>query len=220
MSIMDFIGLQPEKRSHRFFQNGVKYRSICSNCNNVLLGYEYDPELIDFSHQVKDKIEKHLFLPIEVKTKINRVVRSVIGHLIAHGIDSHRKGPLFNALTDYFLDSSAKWPEELKLYCWPYPNNDQIVIRIAGYVSVQAGIPNCTFTLIKFFPLAFLITPDEPPRSSFSYSRIDSSLTHKIDEEVLVTLPISNIPRIRWPESPDKFGAVMHTPHSFAASRK
>lgn len=219
MDIMGLIGTKAEKRSKRFFQNGVKYRSICSNCNNVLLGFEYDPELIDFSHLLKEKIESRLFLPIEITTKLNRVVRSVLGHLMAHGIDLHRKGPDFELLTDYFLDSSAPWPTKLKLYCWPYPSNDQVVIRIAGYVSVRTEIPNSIFTLIKFFPIAFLITPDNPPESSFSYSRIDPLLTADIDDEILVTLPISNIPRIRWPEAPDKFGMIMHTPYSFGASR-
>ena len=219
MNIMELIGTKPEKKSRRFFQNGVKYRSICSNCNNVLLGTYYDPELVNFSYSLKEKIESRLFLPIEITTKLNKVVRSAIGHLIAHGIDLHRKGDDFGLLTDYFLDSSAQWPANLKLYCWPYPSNDQVVIRIAGYVSARTGVPNSIFTLIKFFPVAFLITSDEPPESFFSYSRIDPLLTADIDDEILVTLPISNIPRMRWPEAPDKFGMILHTPYSFGASR-
>lgn len=219
MNIMELIGIRPERRSQRFFQNGINYRSICSVCNTILLGTEYDPELISFSHHLKAKIESRLFLPIEITTKLNGVVRSVVGHLIAHGIDLHRKGVGFELLTDYFLDPDAHWPTELKLYCWPYPSNDQIVIRTAGYVSVKSGVPNSTFTAIKFFPVAFLITPDEPPRSLFSHSRIDSLLTGIIDEEILVTLPISNIPPIRWPEAPDEFGMILHTEHSFGARR-
>ena len=219
MDIMELIGTKSEKRSRRFFKNGVKYRSICSNCNNVLLGSYYDPELINFSYNLKEQIESRLFLPIEIKTWLNKVIRSVMGHLIAHGIDMHRKGDYFELLTDYFLNPSAPWPTGLKLYCWPYPSNDQVVIRIACYASVRTGVPNSIFTLIKFFPIAFLITSDEPPESSFSYTRIDSLLSANIDDEILVTLPIANIPRIRWPEAPDKFGMILHTAHSFGASR-
>lgn len=33
-------------------QSGLNLLSICGNCNNNLLGTEYDPELIELSHKV------------------------------------------------------------------------------------------------------------------------------------------------------------------------
>lgn len=71
----------------RLSQNGVKFRSLCSSCNNHRLGRKLDPALNAFSQSVARIIcnRSHLSLPSRVKVRLQpqRVARSIIGHLLA-----------------------------------------------------------------------------------------------------------------------------------------
>jgi hypothetical protein len=57
----------------RFSQNGVKYRSICAECNNKRLGARYDPEVKRVSDEVatlvRSRIEVGLNLPKHLPSK-------------------------------------------------------------------------------------------------------------------------------------------------------
>jgi hypothetical protein len=65
-----------EEIKPRLFQSGLKFRTICSNCNKILLGQEYDPELIQLSREiglylrVKNEFDFSLPKYIKVKTVI------------------------------------------------------------------------------------------------------------------------------------------------------
>ncbi|MGH8536216.1 MAG: hypothetical protein ACREXM_07055 [Gammaproteobacteria bacterium] len=127
MSIVDLLCVERPKRSTRFSQDGVKYRTLGKKCNSERLGLGYDPTLVSLSNNVRAYLESVLHLPSEMrtKTKPNRLVRCVVGHILAHGVGEHRAGTMIERLTDYFLDESLPFPEELKLYYWVYPYNDQ-----------------------------------------------------------------------------------------------
>ena len=53
---------KPELPASRVLQNGVRYRSLCANCNNSILGAKYDPSYIDFVKHLRAYVET----PIEV----------------------------------------------------------------------------------------------------------------------------------------------------------
>lgn len=219
MEIMAFLGQKQEKKTGRFFQRGVKYRSICSNCNSVLLGHHYDPELIQFSNTIKVGLESKLYLPIEIETRQNRLIRSVVGHLIAHGIELYKQGTMYEELTDYFMSPHAAWPSNLQLHFWPYPSNDQVVIRGSASLSIRKGEHGFVFALLKFFPVAFMITIGEPRATQHQSLRLDQLLTEDLEDKVCLSIPISLIPPTRWPEAPDDYSAVLHTDNSYGAMR-
>lgn len=52
-----FFDIQDEDPFYSISQNGIKYRSICSNCNNKLLGSNYDIELINFTNTVASLLD-------------------------------------------------------------------------------------------------------------------------------------------------------------------
>lgn len=221
MDLIEFMGAERPKKSKRLFQSGVKYRSICANCNNKRLGSDYDPELISFTTQIATQLGSRLFLPISVHSRQNRLARSVVGHLLAYGVGIHRRGKVINDLTDYFLDETAAFPSSLGLYYWLYPYNDQVATNgAAGFFDFRTQNEPMFFMLIKFFPISFLITQGELPAISYNVERLDASLTSTIDDTVDVTVNLTQIPPRRWPEAPDDNGVVMHIKGATGAIRR
>lgn len=74
-------------------------------------------------------------------------------------------------------------------------------------------------SVIKFYPVGFVLLKGEWAEASPTLARIDHLLTSEIDSEATLELPMSDLPRRRWPEAPDDDGAVMHTALSRGAFR-
>jgi len=224
MHLIDYMQVEPanqSKQTRRFFQRGVKFRSICGHCNNERLGARYDPELISFTHQIAGALHQRLFLPIDADVRINRLARSVVGHQLAHGLGTHRRGEVIDQLTDYFLDESVPFPANLHFYCWLYPYNDQVVANAAvGYFDFAVHQHPVFFLLQKYFPVGFLITQGELPPTAYEIVQLDTALDGNIDAPARVRLPLNIPPPHRWPEAPGENGAIMHTQGASAARRR
>ena len=211
MKIIDLLSLEHPKKSTRISQDGVKYRTLCKKCNNERLGLGYDPTLILLTESVRACLESSLRLPdrIRIQTKPNRLVRSVVGHLLAQGVNQFRAGTSTERLTDYFLDEKLTFPEELKLYYWPYPYNDQVIIKGAG-LSPYFWDSFAVFWLLKFFPICFFIVHDQPAEWRVPFQRLDTTLTNNIDDELPILVDFTKLPPQRWPEAPSPTGMVLH----------
>lgn len=210
MNIVDLLCIQRPSKSTRFSQDGVKYRTLCGKCNSELLGLNYDPALVTLANNVRTYLDSALHLPAETgfKTKPNRLVRSVVGHLLAHGIGEHRNGLIIGRLTDYVLDDCLPFPEELKLYYWVYPYNDQVTIKCASVSHYWDSF--AVIMLMKFFPLSFFFVLDEPTDWRIPFRRLDTMLSTRIDEEATISINFTDLPPQRWPEAPGKEGMAMY----------
>lgn len=76
-------GLPKEKRYEQQYQNGIRFRTLCEQCNNNLLGVNYDIVLAAFTNQITQMVTSSITLPsiFKVSVKINRLCRAVCGHL-------------------------------------------------------------------------------------------------------------------------------------------
>lgn len=101
--ITERLNVDKTKSNGRISQNGVKYKTLCSRCNNTMLGINYDPTFIDFVNSISSILKSNLYLPgvIPIKTKPQRVMRSLLGHLSAQGVNRYKKGPLTEPIRDY-----------------------------------------------------------------------------------------------------------------------
>lgn len=138
--------------------DGVKYRTLCARCNNLLLGARYDPALIDFVNRVSAYLSSDIALPptMTVSAQPALVIRAVWGHLAAVGVDRYLKGSDTDALRDYFLDDTQPSPSEMKLYYWLYPYRRQVLIRDAALGDLQQRW-QATYWAMKFYPMAFAV---------------------------------------------------------------
>lgn len=200
--ISHHLGAGPDLKG-RHSQNGVKYRTLCARCNNNL-GAHCDPALIEFVDQVGRCIMSEIHLPdvMKVRTQPQAVMRSVIGHLSAQGVDRYLKGAETEAVRDYILNPALPLPAGIHVYYWLYPYRPFVLFRDAAYADLRSGAQVVAMWLVKAFPMAFLVTwkgtmPTDEPVMELSAWRNAPFNTQ-------AELPLRLRPLVlpTWPEAP------------------
>ena len=202
----------------RLSQNGVKFRSLCSQCNNNRLGKNFDPALNQFSHKVTQIIltRSQLVLPpkVDIKLQPQRIARSVIGHLLAAEIREDMSFPpvsvpMRNLMRQYFLDTSADFPTDLNLYFWPYRSSRQVILRGVGVLSGEHIVVG---DFLKYLPVAFWLTYQAPHGvRAIMQDREISIRGIGIDDWSTVAVGTNKQDTFRadWPEAPDNNEVVV-----------
>lgn len=196
----------------RVSQNGVKFRTLCGSCNSSLLGANYDVAFNDFSQKVASYLKTTVALPntMYVRGKPQKIIRSLLGHLSALGIDRYKKGAHTEVIRDYFLDQSQALPNCMDIYYWIYPYRIQVLVRDAVLRNLKVQ-ETAYIWLMKFFPLAFLIVWDHP--NGYDYPQFPN-LAHwgrlGIEDEVELPIQLSVVPHERWPEAPEEHSFLIY----------
>ncbi len=200
-------------------QSGLNILSICGNCNNNLLGTEYDPVLIEVTKQVASMLRVQqkpgVSLPekIDLSVKPQRLLRSVVGHILAGKLPISGEPPISapfpDALRNYFLDQSSTISDKVEVYYWVYPSNKQIVINPLGIGSAMGeGFISCS-CLLKFFPLAFWLVWNKPDSFPINLTKISKDNFRGLDETCEIVLDLRNIPPLNYPEVPGEGRYIM-----------
>ena len=120
------------------------------------------------------------------KIKPHKIARAIIGHLFAGCIsDDLASPPMFapvpDALRNYFQNKEAGFPENIDIYFWLYPSTIQVIVQYFAYSDIRSR--GCiTASLIKFFPLAFLVVWDKPASVQINHSLLFSQKNCGLDE--------------------------------------
>lgn len=153
-------------------QNGIKFRSICSTCNNTLLGREYDPDLVEFTagllSHIHCALDQHLPGVVDVNTippytktcRVNRIARAVCGHILSAKNEFDGQTIPDRKIREYFLNPTLSPPEGYRLLFWFYPYSTITIARdfIAKKVfDPMQLIPEGISSVVSSFPLAFLL---------------------------------------------------------------
>lgn len=220
--LVDVMGVPDvEKKGGRDFQQGVKFRTLCSRCNGRLLGRLYDPELIRLSNNVS----RYLFSVVDrphatqFETNPGLVARAVLGHILALGVKRAPEGPMAEEAAKLVLDPDRQFPERLKVYYWPYPFWDQVKIRGFGLI-VKWGAPQLVASVLKYMPLAFLVSHDVDPRLTVPHLCLNEHMVGSGNHRADIPLRFSDIPPHRYPEAPGDDGAVLHGADSYLSERR
>ena len=187
----------------RRLMNGVKYKTLCEPCNSKYLGSLYDPAFIYFVNTVGEFLKSTLILPrmIPITIEPQKIMRSLIGHLSAQGVNRYKKGENTIPIKDYILNSSKSLPEDLNIYYWLYPYKYYLMARDFGYLDTRDG-KSCAMWLIKFFPIAFLVTFAKPEEWGFHVNELSLYRDKPIDYKAKEYISLTNIPHPMWPEAP------------------
>ncbi|NOT17334.1 MAG: hypothetical protein HOP20_04600 [Sulfuriferula sp.] len=184
-------------------QNGVKYRTLCHRCNNTLLGARYDPLFIEFVNNIGQLLKTSMQLPsaLSIRGQPQAILRSLLGHIAAQGVDRYLKGPLTESIRDYILDETKPFPEELCAYYWVYPYKPHVMVRDAAFLDIPSGKP-FSIWLLKFFPVAFLVTWGRPTYLEYSPHSFESWRSCPFRYEVEMPLTLQPVLPVCWPEAP------------------
>lgn len=109
----------------RIYQNGAHFHTLCDTCNNQKLGKWYDPSLSEFTNSVDEALERidSSALEFSVVGKINRICRSVLGHLLAAYPSYNDTSPIDCKMRGFFKDQTQKSIDDVYLYFWIHPYN-------------------------------------------------------------------------------------------------
>ncbi|HET7832719.1 MAG TPA: hypothetical protein VFK88_07120 [Gallionella sp.] len=202
----------------RLAQDGVKFRTLCGRCNNELLGIRYDPELIRFVNSVGTILKSSLILPTRVNVPVvpQKVMRAVVGHILAFGLDRRAENRFDSAMAEYFLDDAKSLPSSINFYYWVYPYQHQIIVRDAELASFGGKEP-VVFKLLKFFPLAFFVTWEEPPGYGFNFEGLTKFGSCALDDEFSAAIDMKVVPDMQWPEAPSRDTFLLYGADAMAA---
>lgn len=187
---------------HLKTQNGVKFRTICPNCNGGLLGKEYDPTINDFAKGVGRFLQTTISLPPKVtySTKAGRLLRALFGHLLA-AKSEFEETESDKAMREFVLNPCANLPPNLNVFYWVYPYPCFVIIQDVMMLAIRGKFNNtAVFSILKYFPIAYLITDlavyENLPSLSFYCPR-------DLDEEIRIPINLSSVRAVNWPETVD-----------------
>lgn len=219
--IVERLSAPPSDIQGRISQNGIKYRTLCAKCNNAVLGGAYDPSLVEFANAVGSFLDSPIALPkqMHVRTKPQRVMRSILGHLKAQGVDRYDIGPDTIPVRDYIQDPTFSLPDWIRIYHWVYPYSSQVVIRDCGYMDLRIH-QQFIIWILKFYPCAFLVTWRQPAEHSFNLNSLSDYRHLGINDEVEFPVSLNRIIHERWPEAPTDHSVLIYGQEAIMANER
>jgi hypothetical protein len=140
-------------------QNGVTFKTICSDCNN-LLGLKYDWALGNLAQRIESFVESKLSLPdtFEFECQPSAVMRSILGHLLAAKTETDEV-VIDGLIRPSVIDPSIPIHNDIHIFYWVYLYEETVILRDFCMPAVRGRFQKFGFfNLIKFYPLAFLVT--------------------------------------------------------------
>ncbi|MDP2324280.1 MAG: hypothetical protein Q8N51_09660 [Gammaproteobacteria bacterium] len=221
-SIINSLTGTPEKGNVRDTQNGLKFRTICDDCNN-LIGREYDPEINKVAFTVRRFLNSKLILPQKVTliVKPQRLMRSIVGHLIAASV-SGSDANLGKEFKRFVLCRDSELPSSADIFFWIHPYALTVVSREIVQVSIRAPQEMHIMHLLKYFPVAYVCSDTEFSKTIPSLGQFRKL---NFDAEVELEFDTKTIKYERWPETPsDQDGTAIllgaNGAQGIAATRK
>jgi hypothetical protein len=194
-------------------QNGLKFRTICSECNSRL-GSQYDPTLNDFAIGVGRYLTTTLKVPsvVQYRTKPVLLIRALLGHLLAakaefdHVIFDER-------VRGFIFDETKQVPPDIHVFYWVYPYEKTLIMRDVLMPAVRGRFQNWGFFhILKYFPIAYLVT------DVTRYEGLDEITVHRRlapSDDADIPIKLTRINSADWPERVDE-GNVLFGGQSFA----
>lgn len=177
----------------------MTYQTIYHDCNNGL-GTRYDKALGEFSQKIESFIKSNLILPgsFEVECYPNAIMRSVLGHLLAAKTETD-KVVLDELIRPCILDPSFPIHNDIHIFYWVHPYETTIILRVFGMPSVRVRHQECSFfNMIKFYPIAFLLTHQLPCYEQLLSLRKFNKLPPRAKANIQIDLRL--VKSSIWPE--------------------
>ena len=209
--LSNFVNPVDPRIKDKISQNGVKFPTLCNQCNNRRLGKELDPALNDFSRRIAHIMRnaERLTFPskVPISCKPQQIVRSIFGHLLASELredmtSAPAAGPKRDLMRRYVMDPILDLPQEFNVFFWPFCADYQVMLSGTAMLKNNQIIKG---DFLKYFPLAFWITY-EAPISILSnmrdYELLVRASSFNEEREIFVKTGFQGSIRPDWPEFP------------------
>lgn len=147
----------PNSLKRTISQNGLKFRSLCNNCNNEL-GSRYDKCFNLLMQDIKQIVTSKLILPnvLSLKTYPTKIIKAILGHLLASKVE-YCDAKSDNIIRAYLFNDSTELPDDVRIYYWLFPYDCTIIRHDILQLNPNTG-EQLYYSIIKSFPLGFAIT--------------------------------------------------------------
>jgi hypothetical protein len=187
-------GLPESNKYQKKYQNGIRFKSLCQECNNSLIG-KYDMDYKKFTEDIKNILSTDLILPqyISAKVKINRVCRAICGHFLAAKNFYDDQTTVDKKLREYIFNPNLSGKNITKLYYWVYPYDEIIVIRdvVVCGGNNKVAFPENLISIINSHPLAFMLDTDYEFQCMLD--NLMRYTTEDIDEEKVIRINLKSM---------------------------
>lgn len=216
-----FTGKRKDRKL-RESQNGVKFRTICKNCNEKI-GQRYDPIIKEFAISVGQYLKSVLKFPpvIHHKTKPVALVRGILGHLLAAKVD-YDQVVFDEKVRAFLLDETLAIPDGINVHYWLYPYTQIIIMRDFVMPARRGNFSEVgCFHTLKYFPVAYLVSDRKQYEGLLNLTQYRHMNTY---DEAEIPIHLDRTEHPYWPEIVDKgniiFGGQSILSSVSAAPRK
>lgn len=191
-------------------QNGVKFRTICRDCNTKF-GQRFDPSINRFGREIKRVIDSSLVMPsqtIHVREKPDRIARAVLGHLLSAKINVEDSA-FDDEVRGFIFDDTVPIPETMNVYYWVFPFNTTIISRDVGLMEWRGGETKISVgSLLKYLPVAFFVTREAHWEGLPNLRRLCNPKDPMFETDIPIDL--GNTRAFDWPEKPEGTRAAFY----------
>jgi hypothetical protein len=197
----------------RKFRGGVRFRTLCQDCNNGLGGRE-DKAIVDFFSRVRKLVESPIILSpiIRVPAKPNLIFRGLLAHLVSAN-DSGVPSAFDSEAREIFFKRRSLNLSSLSLFYWIYVGDELFLMRNAYSTVWHPTIKLTPIHILKIFPLAFMFVQEA---QFLGLSNMRSFLCSKDDDEVDVPIQLYRYEANPvWPAMPENNRIIFLAGDSF-----
>lgn len=187
--------------------DGVKFRTICEDCNSYL-GAEFDEVINKLNSDITELVSSQLILPatIMVKTCPLKLMKGLVGYLLAARIDFW-DAPYENELRDFVLNSGRTSLKKVYIAYFIRAHASTITIRDLVMPKIRGNFSDFGFfSIMKYFPVGFIFS-DQPNYAGLS--DLNSFAAANYDDETELPIRLKNHFNEHWPEEPNKDNILM-----------
>jgi hypothetical protein len=155
-SYMTTVTANPDMYFGRHFRGGVRFRTLCSDCNNGLGGKE-DKALIELYDRVRKLVESPIQFPgvVQIAARPNLIVRGLLAHIVSAN-DSGVPNRFDVEARELFFKKTSLRFSSWNLYYWVYLGETIFLMRSAYLTSWNPSVELSEMHILKIYPLAFV----------------------------------------------------------------
>lgn len=139
----------------RRFSRGIRFRTLCEECNNAL-GNSEDRALVDFYRRIQKLVDSPLRLPdtTVVAARPNLIIRGLYAHL-ASANDNGMPNVFDIEAREIFFHKRSLRLASWNLFYWVYQGPTMFLMRSAFLASFGSNVEIDHVHILKASPLAF-----------------------------------------------------------------
>jgi hypothetical protein len=146
--------------SPRRFRSGIRFKTLCAECNNGL-GAKEDKTISTFFERVKKLVESRIILTstMKVATKPNELYKGLMAHLVAAN-DNGIPTAFDIEARDLFFGRKALRLSTWSLFYWVFVGHELFIMRNAYHTVWHPTVELRPMMLLKLYPLAFMFVQE------------------------------------------------------------